>query len=87
MMEWFKRLFRRKQKHAHLFIVVRCVEFSRRDYHDGKHIPGTNLLMRCSCGLWKVEWLPGTWTTGDFERERPIDMDSALESITQERKP
>ena len=93
MSGWWGRLFgRTPPPHECLFLVVRAVP------HDQVHrtgspfstsdggtytVPGTNLLMRCTCGKWVVQWLPGTWTTSDFDRTKPVDMDRALDALTK----
>ena len=86
MSGWWGRLFGRTPPHECLFLVVRAVAHDiYSSGHAGRELRenGTNLLMRCTCGKWVVQWLPGTWTTSDFDRTKPVDMDRALDALTK----
>jgi len=78
-----------EKPHECLGVVIRCIPHAqrRRDSYTGHPIveEGTLCLLRCGCGKWITQWIPGTWVPEDFTREAPINMDAAISALTQEK--
>lgn len=100
-MNWLARLFQREHTSesppgTHLFDVIQCQPHERpasagETMFGGTvktpAMPGTLILMRCRCGIWKTEWIPGVWTVSDFHRTEPENMDRVITALSEEKKP
>lgn len=73
-------------EHEHIGTVIRCTPFDQleRVGESGiaRTVAGTNVLMRCECGLFWLRWFPGTWTPDDFTRNAPQDLDKIVRELT-----
>ena len=79
-----------KPKHECLGKVIRCVPrvgavTVGHDLWGGgekRNVEGTDILLRCACGKWWTQWMPGLWTVSDFNRTEPADMDQAIKALS-----